>query len=82
MIPKQIWEFIRTTYSYLLRPPKRIHKNKNNPPGRPIISGNGSLTENVSRYIDEYLRPSYITDTPHLLQIIDGLHIPEHALLV
>ncbi len=59
-------------------------------PGRPIISGWGSPTCNLSKYIDYYLKPivrhipSYIQDTTHLLRTLkqyDG-QIPPESLLV
>ena len=43
------------------------------PPGRPIISGRGSITENISRFVDFHAKPmveqlpSYIQDTPDFL---------------
>ena len=42
-------------------------------PGRPIVSSNGSPTENISRFVDHFLRPctagipSYIRDTTDFL---------------
>ena len=47
------------------------------PPGRPIISGNGSITENLSKYVDFHTKPlvekieSHLQDTPHFLRILD-----------
>lgn len=35
----------------------KVHKSLTNPPGRPIISGSGCLTENASSLIDTYLSP-------------------------
>lgn len=35
----------------------KIHKNLENPPGRPIISGNESLTEPASEFVDFFLKP-------------------------
>lgn len=55
---------------------------------RPIISGNGSLTENLSKFIDGHLRPhvltipSYVKDTIHLLRQLDGLQVPPNSILV
>ncbi|CAH2301946.1 Hypothetical predicted protein, partial [Pelobates cultripes] len=34
----------------------KIHKRLENPPGRPIISGIGSLTSNISQYVDFFLQ--------------------------
>ena len=47
------------------------------PPGRPIISGNDSLTENLSKFVDFHTKPlvnkiaSHIQDTPDFLRILD-----------
>lgn len=58
-INKQTWDYIRASHSsistfYSL---PKIHKDKEHPPGRPIVSGRGGLTENLSRFIDGLLRP-------------------------
>ena len=62
------------------------------PPPRPIISGSGSMTENIGIYVDHNIKhmankhESYLQDTPHFLRIIDeinkGQELPENALLV
>lgn len=39
----------------------KLHKNIHAPPGRPIVSGIGSLTENASRLIDFFLTPCHMT---------------------
>ena len=58
-------------------------------PGRPIVSGCGSLTENISSYIDSILKPhveklpSYIQDTTDFIKKIQTVGtLPENALLV
>ena len=58
-------------------------------PGRPIVSGCGSLTENISAYIDSILKPhmeslpSYVKDTSDFITKIHNLKgIPQNALLV
>ena len=58
-------------------------------PGRPIVSGCGSLTENISAYIDIELKPymeslpSYVKDTSDFITKIHNLKgIPENAFLV
>ncbi|KAM4030047.1 LOW QUALITY PROTEIN: uncharacterized protein ACNLHF_022007 [Anomaloglossus baeobatrachus] len=54
----------------------KIHKCLHNPPGRPIISGIGSLTENLAAYVDQIMRPhvinlrSYLRDSTHLINTI------------
>ncbi|XP_068115012.1 guanylate cyclase 2G-like [Hyperolius riggenbachi] len=66
----------------------KVHKNLVRPPGRPIVSGNGSLTERISVYVDKHLQPhvhrlpSYVRDTLHLLGILEGLQLPVGCLLV
>ena len=61
----------------------KIHKNKDNPPGRPIVSAFFHPTECISEFVDYQLNPlvpnlpSYIKDTTHFLQKLDSL--PELA---
>ena len=54
----------------------KIHKEHEAgkaPPERPIISGNGSVTENISAYVDHHIKSlavkhfSYLQDTPDFL---------------
>jgi len=73
----------RTPIFYIL---PKIHKV--NAPGRPIVSAVSGPTDNLSRFIDNILRPlvplipSYIKDTSHILQKLRSLgHIPTHAIL-
>ena len=74
----------RTPVSYML---PKIHKQ--NTPGRPIISGCGSPTANLSIYLDHYLKPivqqipSYIKNTTHFLRILKTTngHIPSNSIL-
>ena len=86
------------TYSYLL--PSRscparfyilpkIHKSKDNPPGRPIVSATSHPTEHISQFVDAHLNPlvpklpSYIKDTTHFLRKLDDLkELPPGSLLV
>ena len=76
----------RTPELYLL---PKIHKGITPVPGRPIVSGNGSPTEKISKFVDFFINPlchllpSYLKDTTHLLQILHNLHpLPEGTLLV
>ena len=54
----------------------KVHKNPLNPPGRPIISGNESLTEPLSKFIDFHIKgfvstlPSFIQDSTQVLNKI------------
>ena len=75
----------RTPLFYML---PKIHKEGT--PGRPIISGCGSPTANLSNFLDYYLKPivqtipSFIKDTTHFLRILRekaGV-VPPDSLLV
>ncbi|XP_041453720.1 uncharacterized protein LOC121406912 [Lytechinus variegatus] len=65
----------------------KIHKPGN--PGRPILSGNGSPTENISLFVDYHIKPlvsrapSYIHDTPDFLRKLNDIkdQIPETAII-
>ena len=67
----------------------KIHKDRNNPPGRPIVSANGHRTEHISVYVSDILNPlvpklpSYIKDTTHFLNKLCSISaIPNDSLLV
>ena len=66
----------------------KIHKSTSAPPGRPIMSANGHITERLSEFVDLYIKPhvhkvpSYIKDTDHLLAILRNLHLPPTAVFV
>ena len=55
----------------------KIHKQGN--PGRPVISGCGAPTEQLSAFLDDIFQPintrlpSYVKDTNHLLQIFGSV---------
>uniref|UniRef100_A0A8C5Q9K2 Reverse transcriptase domain-containing protein n=1 Tax=Leptobrachium leishanense TaxID=445787 RepID=A0A8C5Q9K2_9ANUR len=72
---------VRPTIPTLYSLPK-VHKSVTNPPGRPIISGNNSLTEKLSQFVDHYLHPfveetpSYTRDTLNALQHLEDIFIP------
>lgn len=57
----------------------KIHKDATNPPGRPIISGIGSLTSALSKYIDTFLQKyvitldSYLKDSAALLILLKDI---------
>ena len=76
----------RTSEFYML---PKIHKRLDNPPGRPIVSGNGCPTEHISQFVDFFLKPivqnteSYIKDTTHFLSILRATgNLPDNTLLV
>ena len=77
---------VRTAQFYML---PKIHKTLQNPPGRPIVSGNGCPTERVSQFIDHFLQPcvknirSYIKDTTDFLFMLESIgDLPPNCLLV
>ena len=60
-----------------------------NPPGRPIASGIGTLTEYVSAFVDRELQPllanipSYIKDTTDLLIKLSRFdNLPDNTILL
>ena len=73
----------RTAKFYFL---PKIHKKK--VVGRPIISGNGSPTENISAYVDEHIKeyvkvfPSYVKDTTDFINKIRNLKTQNRIILV
>ncbi|KAM9330351.1 epididymis-specific alpha-mannosidase [Gastrophryne carolinensis] len=66
----------------------KVHKSATLPPGRPIVSGMGALTEKASRYVDQHLQPlvtglpSYVKDTGHMVRVHDDLWVSPGAYLV
>uniref|UniRef100_A0A803SUQ2 Reverse transcriptase domain-containing protein n=1 Tax=Anolis carolinensis TaxID=28377 RepID=A0A803SUQ2_ANOCA len=80
-----IKQFPRTPLFYML---PKIHKGIHPPPGRPIVSGIGSILEPIAKYVDHFLQPfvtqtkSYIKDTRHFINTVESLHIPEGAILM
>ena len=75
----------RTPHFYTL---PKIHKRKDNPPGRLIMSSNRSPTERISAFVDLVLKPlvvnspSYIRDTKDFLRrLLDLPSLPSNALL-
>ena len=77
-ISKKEYDFLLCQHprfaSYYMLP--KVHKNLQNPPGRPIISGNESITEPASKYVDYFIKPfvaklpSYIQDSTQVLKKI------------
>ena len=73
-------------YFYIL---PKIHKNKDPPPGRPIVSGIGSLLEPLSQFVDCFLRPlvrktpTFLRDTTDVLKLLASTpYDPTENLLV
>ena len=71
-----IYYTYRTPQLHLL---PKIHKGKNQPLGRPIISANGCPTENIHNLWIFFLNPtcltlpSFVKDTTHFLQLLNNL---------
>lgn len=90
ILDKHTWEYVRISQpreaTFYALP--KVHKKSRKPPGRPIVSGRGCLTDNLSKFVDNQLRPlvedfpSHIKDTIHFLQMLDGLHIDGQTILV
>ena len=65
----------------------KIHKDINNPPGRPIVSGSGGPTEKTSQFVDHFIGPlvplseSYIRDSTHMINILNKFNILPDMLL-
>lgn len=73
-----------TPVLYLL---PKIHKTLVDPPGRPIVSGRGSLFNHVSIFLDKILcefvtqAPSYIRDTNDFLKRLKSVQVPTNMVL-
>lgn len=67
-------EACRTPIIYAL---PKIHKDRTDPPLRPIVNGIESITARMAEYIDKYLQPAvqstkaYLRDTKEILQILE-----------
>lgn len=66
----------------------KIHKNKENPPGKPIVNSIDSLTSRMGQYIDYFIQPAvqqtqaYLKDTKHILQLLDTVPVLEGRTLL
>lgn len=66
----------------------KIHKNKENPPGRPIVNGIDSLTSRMDQYIDYFIQPAvqqteaHLKDTKHILQLLNTVPVLEGRTLL
>uniref|UniRef100_A0A8C5WDY6 Reverse transcriptase domain-containing protein n=1 Tax=Leptobrachium leishanense TaxID=445787 RepID=A0A8C5WDY6_9ANUR len=75
----------KTPTFYLL---PKIHKNRTEPPGRPIVAGINSITSNLSEYVDKILQPivkkirSYTKDTMDMLQKLKEAYWDRDCILV
>ena len=72
----------------------KVHKEYEEgsiPPARPIVNGIGSITENISKFVDHHTRPlvqelpTFLEDTRHFLNMIEDVNeygLPNDAILV
>ena len=68
------------------------HQPGETPPERPIISGSGSVTENISLFVEHNIKDlarthtSYLQDTPDFLRFVEDINaegpLPENSILV
>lgn len=90
-ITKTEYEFMKVdcpTTPVIYALPK-IHKSMTPPiPGRPIVRGNGSLTENISTFVDHFVKPwaislpTYTRDSIDFVNLYKSVdHIPENSIL-
>ena len=69
----------------------KAHEHKETPPPQPIVSGSGSITENISLYVEHHIKQiatqhvTYLQGTPHFLRIIEilnkGSKLPKNAMI-
>lgn len=66
----------------------KMHKNATNPPGRPIVSGCGSILEPIGKYIDAIIKEfvpltdTYVRDSMDLINLIEDTLFTTTDLLV
>lgn len=67
----------------------KVHKDQNNPPGRPIINGIQSINAQLGEYVDNFIQPlvpstpAYLRDRKHLIQILNNTIIkPDQNYLI
>lgn len=89
-ITKDLYDYLYVEYPevpifYVL---PKIHKPGFPPRGRPIVTAQSSLFENISKFVDSLLQPfvlssqTYIKDTTDLIKKIEGISIPHEAIIV
>lgn len=66
----------------------KIHKHLTEPPLRPVVSGRGSVTEPLSKYVDFFLKdfvkdlPAYLGDTKDTLNWLSECTLNQKTILV
>ncbi|CAJ0954326.1 unnamed protein product [Ranitomeya imitator] len=80
--------FVNSPITPVLYTLPKIHKDLLNPPGRPIVSGRGSMCNKVSIFLDKILRVfstsagSYIRDTNDFLEKLNTISVCASTFLV
>lgn len=80
LIPETFW--IPIIYSV-----PKIHKDKDDPPPRPIVNGIESIATRMGQYIDNFLQPvvqntkAYLKDTKHI-QLLEDIKVEEEPLFM
>lgn len=66
----------------------KVHKSRDHPPGRPIISGIDSLYSRVGEYLDKYLKSlltqgkPYLKDSRELINMLQKVEVSPNTVLV
>lgn len=66
----------------------KIHKRLECPPGRPIVANIGSVTSNLSTFVDHFIRPlaeglpSFTKDTGHVINIVESVTLGEEEVFL
>ena len=91
MVSKDELEFMKTDHPVtpVIYTLPKVHKSQTVPlVGRPIVSSIGSLTNNISTFVDHLLKPwvvtlsSYTRDTIDFLTKLKAITVPSECLLV
>ncbi|CAH2275500.1 Hypothetical predicted protein [Pelobates cultripes] len=83
-LDQDLWEFLHQSNprTPMIYPPPKVHKNLQDPPGRPIISAVGGILEPLARWLDFLFKetieslPTYIKDTPNFIHLISTVNLP------
>ena len=77
---------------YLTFKVHKEHSEGQTPPERPIVSGSGSVNENIGHFVEHHIKnlaqkhETFLKDTPDLLRYIEKVneneHSPQNAILV
>lgn len=65
-----------------------MHKDKENPPGRPILSGIDSLYSRLGEYLDTYFQPlatkgqAFVIDSRDIISLLQEQEVDDATILV